>query len=432
MPKTKTPTLAVERTQLANGLRVVFAPDRSSPAVFVAAYYDVGFRSEPEGRTGFAHLFEHLMFQGSATLEKGMHDALVTGNGGILNGSTRNDFTNYFEMLPSNALELALFLEADRMRAVRLTPENLRNQVDVVEEEILVNVKNQPYGGFPWLYLPMALFNTFPNAHDAYGDFADLEAATLDDAQAFFNRYYAPANAVLAIAGDVDPDHVTPIIERLFGDIEKREAPPTVESSEPLPAEERRVPHPDPHAPQPAVAIGYRVPDPMTEFGDYVATVLLASILVDGEASHLYQRLVKDDRIASHISGDVGLVAGTFEVRGPSMLHIASWYPGESNPDPILRAIDEEVAKIATGIDAEELERFRSSYVADYLGSIDALSQRGMLVAAFEQQRARAEMINEIPAALATVTTDDVARIAGEWIRPDRRAVVDLHPGGRA
>ena len=431
MPKTKTPALAIERTQLANGLRVVFAPDRASPAVFVAVYYDVGFRSEPEGRTGFAHLFEHLMFQGSATLEKGMHDALVTGNGGILNGSTRNDFTNYFEMMPSNALELALFLEADRMRAVRLTPENLRNQVDVVEEEILVNVKNQPYGGFPWLYLPMALFSTFPNAHDAYGDFADLEAATLEDAQAFFDRYYAPANAVLTVAGDVDPDEASVMIERLFGDIEKREAPPTVDASEALPTEERRVPHPDPHAPQPAVALAYRVPDPITDFGDYVATVLLTSILVDGEASRLYQRLVKNDRIASHISGDVGLVAGTFEVRGPSMLHIASWYPGDANPDPILRAIDEEVAKVAAGVDDEELDRFRSAYTADYLGSIDALSNRGMLVAAFEQQRSRAEMINEIPAALATATADDVARVAGEWIRPDRRAVVDLHPGGR-
>jgi zinc protease len=429
MPKTRTTALPIERTSLANGLRVVFAPDRSSPAVFVSVYYDVGFRSEPEGRTGFAHLFEHLMFQGSATLEKGMHDALVTGNGGILNGSTRNDFTNYFEMLPSNALELALFLEADRMRAVRLTPENLQNQVDVVKEEILVNVKNQPYGGFPWLYLPMALFTTFPNAHDAYGDFADLDAATLEDAAAFFDRYYAPANAVLAVAGDVDPDEAAVMIERLFGDIEKRPAPPTVDASEPLPASERRVIHPDPHAPQPAVALAYRVPDPIEAFDDYVATVLLSSILVDGEAARLYQRLVKEDRIASHVSGNVGLVAGTFEVRGPSMLHLASWYPGKPDADRILRAIDDEVARVAGGIDAEELDRFRSAYVADYLGSIDALSQRGMLVAAFEQQRSNAELINEIPAAVARVQPGDVERMASEWLRPNRRAVVDLHPG---
>jgi zinc protease len=432
MPKTRTTAIPIERTRLDNGLRVVFAPDRSSQAIFVSVYYDVGFRSEPKGKTGFAHLFEHLMFQGSATLEKGMHDSLVTGNGGILNGSTRNDFTNYFEMMPSNALELALFLEADRMRAVRLTPENLQNQVDVVKEEILVNVKNQPYGGFPWLYLPMALFTTFPNAHDAYGDFADLDAATLDDAAEFFDRYYAPANAVLAIAGDVDPDRSTAVIEQLFGSIEARPAPPTVDASEAVPTEERRIVHPDPHAPQPAIAVAYRVPDPITEFDDYAAMVLLSSILIEGEASRLYQRLVKNDRIASHVSGDVGLVAGTFEVRGPSMLHLAAWYPGTPDPDRILKAIDEEVGSVADGIESEELDRFRSSYTAEYLGSVDALSQRGMLVAAFEQQRGHAELINEIPSALARVTADDVSRVARRWIQPNRRAVLDVHPGGRA
>jgi zinc protease len=432
MPRTRTTSIPIERTRLDNGLRVVFAPDRSSQAIFVSVYYDVGFRSEPKGKTGFAHLFEHLMFQGSATLEKGMHDSLVTGNGGILNGSTRNDFTNYFEMMPSNALDLALFLEADRMRAVRLTPENLQNQVDVVKEEILVNVKNQPYGGFPWLYLPMALFTTFPNAHDAYGDFADLDAATLEDAADFFDRYYAPANAVLAIAGDVDPDQATKAIEQYFGSIEARPAPPTVDASESVPSEERRVVHPDPHAPQPAIAVAYRVPDPIAEFDDYVATVLLSSILIEGEASRLYQRLVKNDRIASHVSGDVGLVAGTFEVRGPSMLHLAAWYPGAPDPDRILHAIDEEVASVADGIDPEELDRFRNSYTAEYLGSVDALSQRGMLVAAFEQQRRHAELINEIPSALARVTADDVSRMARGWMQPNRRAVLDVHPGGRA
>src|SRR5439155_15407868 len=257
-----------------------------------------------------------------------------------------------------------------------------QNQVDVVKEEILVNVKNQPYGGFPWLYLPMALFSTFPNAHDAYGDFNDLDAATLEDAAAFFDRYYAPANAVLAIAGDVDPEEATVMIERHFGDIEKRPAPPTVDAAEPVPGAERRVVHTDPHAPQPAVALAYRVPDPISEFDDYVATVLLSSILVDGEAARLYQRLVKEDRIASHINGNVGLAAGTFEVRGPSMLHLASWYPGKPDADRILRAIDDEIARVADGIESEELDRFRSAYVADYLGSIDALSQRGVLVAA--------------------------------------------------
>ena len=174
------------------------------------------------------------------------------------------------------------------------------------------------------------------------------------------------------------------------------------------------------------------MPDPIAEFDDYCAAVLLSSILIEGEASHLYQRLVKTDRLASHVSGDVGLVAGTFEVRGPSMLHLAAWYPGAPDPDRILAAIDEEVSRVADGVEAEELDRFRSSYIADYLGSVDALSQRGMLIAAFEQQRANAGLINEIPSALARVQADDVARMARAWLQPDRRAVLDVHPGANA
>ena len=197
---------AVERATLRNGLRVVLAPDRSAPVVAVAVYYDVGIRSEPEGRTGFAHLFEHLMFQGSASLGKMDHVKYVQSSGGTLNGSTRLDYTNYYEALPSNALERALFLEADRMRSPAVTEENLANQIAVVKEEIRVNVLNQPYGGFPWLTLPPLLFETFPNAHNGYGGFEDLESATVDDARDFFDRYYAPGNAVLAVGGDFDPD----------------------------------------------------------------------------------------------------------------------------------------------------------------------------------------------------------------------------------
>ena len=161
-PSTLASSYAVERATLRNGLRVVLAPDRSAPVVAVAVYYDVGIRSEPEGRTGFAHLFEHLMFQGSASLQKMEHVKYVQSSGGTLNGSTRLDYTNYFEALPSNALERALFLEADRMRAPAVTEENLANQIAVVKEEIRVNVLNQPYGGFPWLTLPPVLFETLP------------------------------------------------------------------------------------------------------------------------------------------------------------------------------------------------------------------------------------------------------------------------------
>src|SRR3954464_4093488 len=208
----------VERTRLRNGLRVVLLPESSAPVVGVAVSYDVGIRSEPEGRTGFAHLFEHLMFQGSESLEKLAHFRHVQGAGGTFNGSTHLDYTDYFEALPGNALERALFLEADRMRGPRLTEENLRNQVDVVKEEIRVNVLNRPYGGFPWLRLPPVMFETFANAHDGYGSFGDLDHATVADAEEFFDKYYASGNAVLTVAGDFDVAEATVLIERHFGD----------------------------------------------------------------------------------------------------------------------------------------------------------------------------------------------------------------------
>ncbi len=186
------PSHSIERAKLRNGLRVVLAPDRSAPVVAVAVYYDVGIRSEPQGRTGFAHLFEHLMFQGSASLGKMELVQLISASGGVLNGSTRLDYTNYYEMLPSNALDRALFLEADRMGWPAVTEENLANQIAVVKEEIRVNVLNEPYGGFPWLTLAPVLYESWSNAHDGYGSFADLESATLEDARDFFDKYYAP------------------------------------------------------------------------------------------------------------------------------------------------------------------------------------------------------------------------------------------------
>ena len=202
MTRIASPAVALHRETLSNGLRVVLSPDRSAPVVAVGVHYDVGFRSEPQSRTGFAHLFEHLMFQGSESLEKLAHFRYVQASGGTFNGSTHPDYTNYFEIVPSAALERALFLEADRMRAPRLTAENLRNQVDVVKEEIRLNVLNRPYGGFPWITLPPVLYETFPNAHNGYGDFSELEAATVDDCAAFFDAYYAPGNAVLTVSGD--------------------------------------------------------------------------------------------------------------------------------------------------------------------------------------------------------------------------------------
>ena len=289
----------VERITLANGLRVVLTPDPSAPVVGVAVVYDVGIRSEPEGRTGFAHLFEHLMFQGSANLEKLAHFRHVQGSGGTFNGSTHFDYTDYYETLPGNALERALFLEADRMRGPRLTEENLRNQVDVVKEEIRVNVLNRPYGGFPWLKLPPVMFDTYPNAHDGYGSFDDLEAATVADAAEFFDKYYAAGNAVVAVAGDFDLETAKALAERHFCDVPARPAPVLPDFAEPDLAAERRHSYTDRLAPLPAVASAWRVPDPLTDLAGYLPYVVLAEVLTDGDASRLVDQPDRSHGVAS-------------------------------------------------------------------------------------------------------------------------------------
>ncbi|HXV93784.1 MAG TPA: pitrilysin family protein, partial [Pseudonocardia sp.] len=285
----------MHRATLGNGLRVLLAPDPNTPVVGVAVHVDVGFRSEPEGRTGFAHLFEHLMFQGSESLEKLAHFRHVQSSGGVFNGSTHQDYTDYFEVLPAAALERALFLEADRLRAPKLTEENLRNQIDVVKEEIRLNVLNRPYGGFPWILLPPVLYETFPNAHNGYGDFTELEQASLDDAAAFFDTYYAPANAQVTVAGsfgEAGVDGVLALVEKHFGDIPARAVPQRPSFGEPPPRGERRRAVGDPHAPLPALALGYRLPDPSADLDGYLGHALLASVLGDGEAARLQRRLV--------------------------------------------------------------------------------------------------------------------------------------------
>jgi predicted Zn-dependent peptidase len=420
---------AVERATLDNGLRVVVAPDRTSPVVAVAVYYDVGIRSEPEGRTGFAHLFEHLMFQGSASLQKMEHVKYVQSSGGTLNGSTRLDYTNYFEALPSNALERALFLEADRMRSPRVSAENLANQIAVVKEEIRVNVLNQPYGGFPWLTLPPVLFETFANAHNGYGGFEDLESATLEDAQDFFDRYYAPGNAVLAVGGDVDPAEALGLVEQHFGDVPERPVPARPDFDEPPPDGERRAEQVDPLAPAPAVALGWRVPDP-ADLDAYLPYVVLASTLTTGDASRLRRRLVHEGRLATDVSSHVGLMEDPFDVRNPTALVVEAHHSGEVPSDQVVAAVDEELDRVATaGLEPGELDRVHARLGSSLVQGMDHVMGRTLSMAAFEQQRGRAELVGELPALLAEVDEQRV-RAAAAALRPDSRARLDLVVGG--
>jgi len=429
IPATKYP---VERLTLDNGLRVVLAPDRSAPVVGVAVVYDVGIRSEPEGRTGFAHLFEHLMFQGSGNLEKLVHARHVQGAGGSFNGSTHLDYTDYYEVLPSGGLERALFLEADRMRGPRLTEENLRNQVDVVKEEIRVNVLNRPYGGFPWLKLPPVMFSTFPNAHDGYGSFEDLESATLPDAEEFFARYYACGNAVLSVAGDFDVAKVTPLIERHFGDVPARPAPERPDFDEPDLIAEKRESYTDRIAPLPAVASAWRVPDPIHSFDDYLPFLVLAEVLTDGDASRLVERLVQRDRTATSIGGYIGFMGDEFQVRNPTAMLLQAHMPPGGDAEKVLRTVDEELERLASeGLRPGELARTQARMATHHLRDTDAVLGRALPMAVLELQRGRPDLLNEVPKLVGEVTEAQVVSAAAS-LRPERRATVEVVPGAAA
>jgi zinc protease len=426
IPATKYP---VERFTLGNGLRVVLSPDRSAPVVGVAVVYDVGIRSEPEGRTGFAHLFEHLMFQGSENLEKLAHFRHVQGAGGSFNGSTHLDYTDYFEVLPTGGLERALFLEADRMRGPRLTEENLRNQVDVVKEEIRVNVLNRPYGGFPWLKLPPVMFGTFANAHDGYGSFEDLESATVEDAQGFFDRYYACGNAVLSVAGDFDVAEATTMIERHFGDVPARPAPQLPDFDEPDINGERRESYTDRIAPLPAVAAGWRVPDPIGTFEDYLPYVVLAEVLTDGDASRLVERLVQRDRTATTLGGYLGFMGDEYLVRNPTALLLQAHMPPGGDADKVLRTIDEELDRLAAdGLKPGELDRTQARMATRALHGTDDVLGRAQPMAVLELQRGRPGLLNDLPKLISEVREEQIVAAAGT-LRPERRASVEVFPG---
>jgi zinc protease len=422
----------IERFTLDNGLRVVLAPDRSVPVVAVSVYYDVGMRNEPEGRTGFAHLFEHLMFQGSANVAKMEHARLVQAAGGTFNGSTHQDYTNYFEALPAEALERALFLEADRMAAPAITEENLRNQIDVVKEEIRVNVLNRPYGAFPWLQLPEIAFETFANTHDGYGSFVDLESSTVDDATDFFSRYYAPGNAVLCIGGDLDVAETEKLVRRWFDPVPARDVPPLPPTGEPSPTSVRSAVVEDALAPAPALALGWRVPDPVGDFDTYLGTVLLAEVLSEGDASRLERRLIHGDRIAIAQSSYVGLFGDPFDVRDATLLTTQVHHPAGIPAEKVMAAVHEEIGRIAQdGVDADELRRVQARIEAQLLQQADSILGRTLSFAAAELVHGRAELAGELAARLAAVTPEAV-QVAARGLDPGTAAVLELRPAGGA
>lgn len=427
MPKVSYP---VTRATLDNGLRVVLSPDRGSGVIGIAVHVDVGFRSEPVGRTGFAHLFEHLMFQGSESLPKLEHFRVVQSSGGTFNGSTHFDYTEYHELLPSGALERGLFLEADRFRAPAITAENLANQVDVVSEEIRLNVLNRPYGGFPWIYLPPVLFDSFANSHNGYGDFADLTAATVDDCADFFEKYYCPANCVLTVCGDIDIDEAINLVHRHFDDVPYRPAPARPDFSEPAPTSRREADHIDMQAPSPALAVGWRIPDPVSDLSGYLAHLLLGAVLADGEAAPLQTELVNRLALATSAWAGPGLM-GPLDGRDPDVFVLGALHPAEVAADAVIDASNAIIATIAEdGPNTAQLQQAKARFTANLLSECDSVMARTRNLGMFELLHGRAELVGELPAIVGALSASDVAAAAAT-LDPERCAVLRVVPGGQ-
>lgn len=344
------------RYDLKNGLRVLLTQDASSPVVAVLLMYDVGSRNEPVGKTGFAHLFEHMMFQGSANVPREMHFKFVESNGGVLNGFTSQDCTAYFEILPSAKLPLGLWLEADRMRSLQVNQSNLDNQRAVVKEERRMGVDNQPYARAREYFREIA-YDNFANQHSVIGSMEDLDNATLEDVQAFFRTYYAPNNAVLVVSGDFDEERALHWIRELYEDIPSQPTPPAPDVSEPDIEIEKRERFEDPLANVPALTIAWKIPARGSPENN--ALQIAADALFVGRASRLYQRLIKRQPLAVSISG------WAESRRGPGLFQIFVLHKPDAGAEEIEKVIYEEIDRLAeAGLTSGELERVRTQILA--------------------------------------------------------------------
>jgi predicted Zn-dependent peptidase len=419
-------TLPVNVKKLDNGLTVIVTEDRSSPTVGVSVVYHVGMRLEPKNRTGFAHLFEHLMFQGTPNAGKGVFDTTITAGGGDNNGSTRPDFTNYIETAPRSALEPILWLEADRMKTLDFNPATLKNQQDVVKEEIRVNVKNQPYGGFYWIDISQHAFQKWENKHDGYGSFEDLENASLEDVKAFHRDYYGPNNAVIAIAGDITPAEGFALAQKYFGGIPARPTPKATDFSEGLNTVEKRIVQSDALAQVPAVAAAWKIPP--RGHKDQAAVAVLAEVLAGGDASLFYQGLVKGREIALNVDTLFGLT-GPFEYDGPTLLTVFALYKPNSSADAMLKAMDEEIAKVAqNGVDAATLKRVKTRMLASWNNKMESFINRADTLAKMQVLWGDANVVNKIPGWIEGVTSSDIQRAVRTYLVPTNRTVIDRKP----
>jgi predicted Zn-dependent peptidase len=416
------PPIRFSDQRLENGLRVIISEDRTAPVFAICVTYHVGSKDERPGRTGFAHLFEHMMFKGSENVGPGEHFYLVFNNGGNMNGTTNKDRTNYYEILPKNQLDLALFLEADRMRSLAITPENLENQRQAVKEERRLNYDNRPYGTV-YERAGELMYENFAYKHSTIGAMADLDAATIDDVREFFKTYYAPNNATLVLVGDLDTKTTLEKVRKYFGDIPRQEAPKAVNLADEPQKQERRATIPDKFARLARLDVLYKTPSAAEQ--DFYALYMLAQVLGGGESSRLYQTLVKDKEVA--------VQASTFAVpqKGPGMFWISAVARPGKSIEQLESFIAEEVSRLhAAPVSDQELRRARMRVRREAIQVRQSVLRRaiefGTNVALFDDPN----LINTELDRLLAVTPAQMQEVARKYLAATARNVLTTMPAG--
>ena len=406
--------------RLKNGLRVLLAEDHRAPTYSICVTYNVGSRDEKPGRTGFAHLFEHMLFQGSENVGKGEHFILIQNNGGTANGTTNSDRTNYFETLPANQLELGIFLEADRMRSPSITQANFDNQRLTVQEERRQSYDNRPYGKTYEAVIGLA-YDNFPYKHSTIGSMEDLNAATVDDAAEFFRTYYSPNNAVLALVGDFKTDVALGLIRKYFETIPAQAPPSPPDVTEPEQKSERRRVIEDGFAQTPRLDIVYKIPPGNTP--DWYALEMLGQVLSGGVSSRLYQKFVKDKEIALSVYADAS------EQRGPSLF----WFSLMARPNTDLgeleKLLNDEIARLQNEPVAEwEMKKVQMQLRRQRAQRLYSTRSRATSLGHFAVYYNDADLINSVWGKYESITRADLQRVARAYFREANRTVVTTMP----
>lgn len=412
--------IPIQQYTLKNGLRLVLSEDHSAPTYSICVTYDAGSRDEKPGRTGFAHLFEHMMFQGSENVGKGEHFILIENNGGGMNGTTNSDRTNYFETLPANQLDLGLFLEADRMKSLAVTQANLDNQRNAVQEERRLRVDNQAYGK-TFEAISDTAYDNFGYKHSTIGSMADLNAASLDDVKDFFRAYYAPNNAVLALVGDFKKEEALAKVKKYFEDIPSQPPPGRPDMTEPAQTAERRKSIEDGFAQVPRIDIVYKIPSYTSP--DYMPVNVLMSILGSGQSSRLYQKLVKEKELAANVFANAAARRAT----GLASI-VALVRPGAKLED-VEQTVAAEIEKLqASPVEDWELEKVRLKYRHDHAAQLSSTLTRAVQLAYYTVAWNDPEVLNTEESRLDAVSKDDLLRVARKYLVPMNRSVITTIP----